>query len=545
MDRARSIARLASGLAAGAGVTLPDDLQLWDLAGGRPDAAPVPSDDPAGALGAALETALTDAERRQGAHFTPAAVADRVAAMALPAVDPRRPPHVVDPACGGGALLLAAARRLASLGIPRPTVSRDLLWGADLDPLAAAVSEAALALWGDGVAPGPGQVVAGDPLRAGAAAWATIPAGGFDAVVGNPPFQGQLAAATARDRASVEHLRRRFGHAVGPYVDTAALFLLVGLELAGDGGRVAMVQPQSTAAARDAAGVRAALAARARLVDLWAPADRLFAAQVQVCVPVLEVGVGEPEVPSWTGLVAATRGVPPVDLVASGAVGDVAGVLAGFRDEYYGLVGHVHEAGAHPVAPLVTSGLIDVGALAWGARPARFAKRRWDRPEVDVVGASAASPRVGAWLAHIRRPKVMVATQTRVLEAAADLAGGAVPCTPVVSAVPHRADDVHAVTAVLNAPPAAAWAAWRAAGSALSAGALRVSAGLVASLPLPVDRQAWAEAARRLRAGDLVGYAEAAAAMYGLPAAQSLDVWRWWSAQVGPDVACHGTVRPR
>lgn len=544
-ERARSMARLASGLAAGAGVALPDDLGLWSLAGGRPDAAATHAGDPAATLGSALEAALTHGERRRGAHFTPAAVADRVVELALAAIDVRRPPRVVDPACGGGALLLAAARRLASAGVPPVTVSRELLWGADLDPLAAAVTEAAIALWAGGASPGPDHVVAGDPLRAGAAAWPAPPDGGFDAVVGNPPFQGQLASATARDRGSAAQLRRRFGTSVGPYVDTAALFLLVGVELAADGGRVAMVQPQSTAAARGAAGVRSALAARARLVDLWAPADQLFAAQVQVCVPVLEVGAGEAVVPSWTGRVAAARGVPSVHLVGARSVGDLADVLAGFRDEYYGLVGHVHEASSHPEAPLVTSGLIDVGSVAWGTRPARFAKRRWDRPAVDVAAAAAANPRVGTWLARTRRPKVVVATQTRVLESAADLDGGAVPCTPVVSALPHRAGDVAALAAVLNAPPAAAWAAWRAAGSALSAGALRVSTALVAAVPLPVDRDAWREAARRLAAGDLAGYSEVATAMYGLAPAEARDVRQWWSGQVGLDVACHGPARPR
>lgn len=545
VDRARSMAQLASGLAVGAGIALPDDLGLWSLAGGRPDAVAVHASDPASALGSALEAALTHGERRRGAHFTPAAVADRVAELALPTVDVRRPPHVVDPACGGGALLLAAARRLAAAGVPPATVCRELLWGADLDPLAAAVAEAAIALWAEGAAPRSGHVVAGDPLRAGTTAWPALPTGGFEAVVANPPFQGQLASATARDRASTAQLRRRFGAAVGPYVDTAALFLLVGVELAADGGRVAMVQPQSTAAARDAATVRSALAARARLVDLWAPAHHLFAAQVQVCVPVLEVGAGEAVAPSWTGRVAAARGVPSVHLAGARSVGDLAEVVAGFRDEYYGLVGHVHEATSLPEARLVTSGLIDVGSVAWGTRPARFAKRRWDRPAVDVAGAAAANPRVGTWLARIRRPKVVVATQTRVLEAAADVDGGVVPCTPVVSALAHRGDDVDALAAVLNAPPAAAWAAWHAAGSALSAGALRVSTGLVAAVPLPVDGDAWREAARRLAAGDLAGYAEAATAMYGLAPAQALEVRRWWSDQVGLDVACHGPARPR
>src|SRR5690606_11293833 len=104
-------------------------------------------------------------------------------------------------------------------------------------------------------------------LRQGAGVWPDAPTEGFAAVVGNPPFQGQLARATARAVAETEALRARFDAALGPYVDTAALFLLVGVELAAPGARVAMVQPQSTAAARDAGAVREALAGRAALVD--------------------------------------------------------------------------------------------------------------------------------------------------------------------------------------------------------------------------------------------------------------------------------------
>lgn len=531
--RAWSLARLASGLAGGAGIELPASLLLWEHAGGRPAAPAVPSADPAAALGAALEAGLTGDERRHGAHYTPAAVAEHVAALALEGVDPGSRPAVVDPACGAGALLLAAGRRLVAGGVPLGVVARDLLWGADLDPLGAAVTEAAIALWSGGVPPAPGHVVVADTLRAGRAAWPAAPAAGFDAVVGNPPFQGQLARTTARDSAARAALQARFGPAVTPYVDTAALFLLAAVDLARPGARVALVQPQSTAASRDAGAVRAALAERGRLVDLWAPPERLFAAQVHVCVPVLEVGPGEP-VPDWVARVASARGVPELALDPGPVVGDVCDVVAGFRDEYYGLVGHVRESAGAPAAPLVTSGLIDVGAMAWGDRPVRFARQRWARPDVDLGTLREASPRAAAWVDRVRRPKVVVATQTRVVEAGADHRGTWVPSTPVVSVLVR--DDISAalLAALLNAPPTSVWIARRAAGSALSADALRVTAGLIGGVPLPRDRRAWAAAARALEAGDFERYAERATAMFGLPSRQASSVQDWWLARAKP-----------
>ncbi len=43
----------------------------------------------------------------------------------------------------------------------------------------------------------------------------------------------------------------------------------------------------------------------------------------------------------WAGRLADARGVPVVELDPSRAVADLAIVVAGFRDEYYGLVDHV------------------------------------------------------------------------------------------------------------------------------------------------------------------------------------------------------------
>jgi hypothetical protein len=554
-ERARQVAEVAAGLAAGARVALPADLRLWQLAGGRPDrTAPVAAADPAGALVTALEERLGLSERRRGAHYTPPDLADEVVALARVDASTR---SVVDPACGAGALLLAAARRLAATGADPAAVARDRLYGADVDPLAVAVAEAAIALWSGGARPTAAHLVVGDSLAHGGALWPAAPAGGFDRVVGNPPFQGQLAERTARDADARTAVRARFGPAAAPYVDTAALFLLVAVELAAEGARVALVQPRSTAAARDARPVREALAARARLVDLVAPRRRRFSANVHVCIAVFEVGAPSAADPGvdvdaeWAGRLAGGAGVPLVALDGPGLVGDLATTVAGFRQHYYALVDHVREGGEGPVAPLVTSGLLDVGRCAWGERTARFARRGWGRPTVDVAAVAAADERLGRWLALVRRPKVVVASQTRVVEAAADHDGTWVPCTPALSVVPHEPADVDRLAAALCAPPVAAWAATRTAGTGMSPGSMRLSAAILREVPLPTDDDAWTEATALLAAGDLDRYADAATRMYALAPAEAAAVVRWWhqARRFGQSSAARGdsaeSPRPR
>lgn len=578
--RAEQLAQLAADLSRASGVDLPEELGLWRLAGGRPRAGCQRDADPAWALATALEPLLDSGARRRGAHHTPREVAVHVAELALPdeaarqgwaasdiestGEQARRPsvPRVVDPACGAGALLLAAGERLAASGMRREDAARHALWGADLDPLAVAVAEAAITLWSGGTMPAPAHLVCADTLLGGPRAWPDPPRGGFDALVANPPFQGQLASSTTRTAETVAQLRERYGSAVTAYVDTAAMFLLAATDLVRPGGSMAIVLPQSIVASRDAGSVRGAVHARASLRELWAPDRQLFAASVHVVVAALDVrapasahfgsrasgagasltsvsGLGASASGSldagavWAARLADARGVPALTLEGAGTVGDLATAVAGFRDEYYGLVGHVGEAEAAPAtAPLVTSGCIDIGACTWDEHAVRFAKRRWDRPVVDLEGLRSDNPKLSAWVDRVRRPKVVVASQTKVIEAAVDPQGTWVPVTPVISVLPAVAADAPRLAAALCSPPVSVWAARLAAGTGMSSTAIRVSAALVLTAPLPLDDAAWDEATDALATHDLLRFADAATAMYCLPAPVADEVRAWWSARV-------------
>ncbi len=122
---------------------------------------PMPDGAGADLLGLAHEALLAPDDRKaRGAHYTPPALADRLVALTLPPTAE----HVLDPACGGGAFLLAAGRALVGRGLS-PAEAVRCLHGVDLDPLAADVARAATALWSGGT---PASVVRGRLPRSGA-----------------------------------------------------------------------------------------------------------------------------------------------------------------------------------------------------------------------------------------------------------------------------------------------------------------------------------------------------------------------------------------
>ena len=471
-----------------------------------------------GGLGELHERLLGDADRtRRGVWYTPAWLA---AELVERVVDGRGP--VLDPTCGGGVFLLAAADGLLPGRTPSEVIGE--LRGCDLDPLAVAVSEAALWWWsarlGDPALPGD-RIRVGDALAAGA-----LPAAA--AVVGNPPFLGQLRTATAAGADRREALRARFGETVRPYTDEAWLFLLGAVETVEPGGRVALLQPMSVLGARDAGPVRAAIDRRAELHGVWVDDGTAFDASVEVCAPILQRGDGGAG-NDWTAALAASLAVPDVRLDGTARLGTWAQVVAGFRDEYYGLVDGVREGGDGPV--LVTSGAIDP-LLHRTDVDVRFAKRRWVRPTVDV--ARVTDDRARRWIEVQAGPKLVVATQTRVVEAAPDPEGRLVGSVPAIVVRPHDADHLWHLAAALHAPVVTAWMMRRGAGTALSSGACKPTAALLSALPLPTDHAAWDEAAGLAEglangAGDWAEFGRLADRAYGVDDAVTA---RWWLARL-------------
>jgi len=512
---------------------------------------------------AAVRLQSVDDRRRRGAFFTPPDVATALVAEVV------EKGTVLDPACGSGVFLLAAARRLLNTGVAdRGSIVRRHLFGSDVDPASAEATRRVLGAWA-GVEPDEvSGVVVADPLHEATDPWPGRPAHGFDAVVGNPPFLGQLRSSTSGTGAERAVLRERFGDLVGAYTDVAWLFLALGLEVLAPGGRMLLIQPQSLLAARDAGPIRDRLVTAGRLTGLWLDRSGVFAGHTDVCAPIVEaratssrpdgpvrlladasvqsVGHAPPPVPgeTWGPLVAGLLGIPEVGRVGGlptgdGRIGDMAGVTAGFRQHYYALVGAVHERSGPQDRrpPLLTTASVDPLHSRWSTVPCRFDGRRWAAPVVDLAAVSATDPTVGSWLEARRRPKLLLATQTAVVEVIADPVGNLVPLTPLVVVEPEPADLWH-LAAALSAPVVTALAARRSVGAARSAGRIKLSARQVADLPLPGDPSAWDDGAGLARALHEAGPAatrdawmEFGEVMGRAYAASDKGLLEWWWAR--------------
>ncbi|MEZ5409996.1 MAG: N-6 DNA methylase [Acidimicrobiales bacterium] len=496
-------------------------------------------------VGLVHEVAAPTADRRaRGAWYTPRPVVDGLLTLALGS-GADLPALVLDPTCGGGAFLLAALDRLAGAGV-EPAEALGRVAGLDVDPGAVQVTRWGLALWwlarrGSGPLPAL-DVERGDALAPWPPRWRQGPV----LVIGNPPFATPLKQGTLPDVAS--RFRARRAGVLGPYADLAAIHLLQAAEQAAPGSTVALVQPQSVLAGRDTAGLREHLASVAPLRALWAAREAVFDAGVRACAVVLDVGgragsgprdrvviahgpavavAGRRARASWGELAADALGAPslppalvgrstarparkrPARKPGPGRLADLVTATAGFRDEHYALVAACREAAAgedadgRATARLVTVGAVDPLWIAWGTAPIRFGRRDWDRPVVD---RHSLPPRIAGWLDRQLRPKVLLATQTRLLEPVVDRQGIVAPATPLI-AVHAETDQLERVAAVLLAPPVVAWAWRRWFGTAMAIDAVKLAARQVGELPLPADQARWDEAAALL--GTVTGAAPA------------------------------------
>ena len=451
--------------------------------------------------------------------------------------------RILDPACGEGNLLLAAAAC--------DSAHRDAeLVGVEMDPGRALRARHALSDAGreEVTITCADALLRPHPLRDGA----------FDVVIANPPFLSPTSRRGAIPAATRAQLRARLGPGVAALTNIATIFLLDSLRLVRPGGRVGMILPSSFLTSRDATGARAQVLEEGTLEWLWTDGEGVFDAAVTVCgVVITRAGKPHTTIRRSAGRHAAATGTAVFrpDAHAAGeawregvhrtappsgrTIGDLTTPIAGFRRHYYAVTAALSDAPSGTGMPVVTAGLIDPGRVLWGTIPARLSHRHWDHPRIDADALRTAG-RVSAWLDAVTGPKAMLATQTRVLECAVDPVGDLLPSVPVI-ALPASADRAWLIAAALCSPHLSRLAFDRHRGAALSPDAIKVSASEAAQLPIPPRTGPWELAAVALAAAAtapsaaewsdaLVRMAHHMDDAYGVGGAG--DTHTWWAARL-------------
>ncbi|NDJ36666.1 MAG: N-6 DNA methylase, partial [Chloroflexi bacterium] len=383
-----------------------------------------------------LHAQLLKDNHQRGVYYTPAALAEPTARLTLEPLltDIERLPRVLDPAMGGGSLLLAAGEVMAGWLVTQGMAEMDArqqavqrLFGLDHDAFAVRLAGLMLRRWA-GLAPG--SLITADTLLG-----SPLLPGRFDAVVGNPPYASVFTRARAEDWKRYKHrIKKRYRSAVGSF-DLSVPFVEYSLAMLRAGGRCGLVLSNKLLGAAYAEQLRAIVEQEAT-VSMLIEADNAFRVDIYPHIWILEKTPPAPDEPVRviTGSSAHTH--TQADLhghLWSGALSpdwarlrtrfgglprlrDVAVVTAGMTvDESYRADAVTQDGEPGPNhARLITAGLIRRGEMLWGRKMCRFHRRDYRRP---VVPLEALSPRRRA---QAHRPKIIVAGLAKRIRAVVD-----------------------------------------------------------------------------------------------------------------------------
>lgn len=230
----------------------------------------------------------TDSRSKQGSFYTPVNVANRLTEASISEWLAEHQPErfesirIVDPACGSGAFLLAAYRRLREYFEDKKGAALDQderknllstsIFGADLDESALMLAQVQLyeeadlgehsrlpemgrnLLHGDSLLSPPGEA------NRGGVVWDSVLAasgGRFDLVLANPPFGAQITHSATSTLEYRDLLRQIYPESRAWGADLAYYFLDLARRLVAEGGRIGFVFPRKvlTGAASKARGI--------------------------------------------------------------------------------------------------------------------------------------------------------------------------------------------------------------------------------------------------------------------------------------------------
>lgn len=507
----------------------------------------------------------TNAIRRKsgGVYYTPEPIVNYVLDQAIDVISPSftlhpssfSPPFLLDPACGSGVFLLAAYQRLLDwygrsgsthsqrqqlTPLARSQILQHHIYGVDLDAQAVAVTR--LSLWLKLMeAPQPWQyplpdlsrnICCGDAVmgETGGFEWTKqfpqiLQTGGFDAVIGNPPYVDAEVMALHLPQVR-QHCSQHYRSATGNW-DLFCVFIEKAIDLCRPGGLVSLVVPNKLASADYASTVRQMLTQENQLLTLRDYAQvPVFAASVYPMVFVAQKLAAKAEsLPVRYELMQdlhQVRQARSIDLHSCSShqgwrltsnpqqsclmarlqqdcptLGEIATVRgAATVTEAYAMQALIHNTSLLNSEDLqvVNSGTIDRYRLLWGAKPLRY------------LGQSHLYPVIPAdWLGQLpskryqqaRQPKIIVAGMSQRLECAFDRAGCvlAAKSTSIVW-VESGAIDLRYLLGLLNSRLLSFYFSHAFGGNRLQGGYLRVGPPQLRSLPVALPNLDSAEGRR-------------------------------------------------
>ncbi len=529
----------------------------------------------------------------QGSFYTPFHMVERILEISFKDLDLKgfvkleSPFRIMDPTCGTGNFLLISALYLADVYSTRfankdealDWVVRNCIYGLDIDDLAVSQAKNNLSsLTSNRVHPDElsshfhvGNVMLiteqDDLFSEDGDTWSTVfpevfggKNWGFDAIFGNPPFLNPLKKETAIDEFTASQVRETLGNASQALTNTATLILQISRNIIRpETGFLALVQPISIVATRDSFDVRREIDELGLISGVWICEDKVFDAAVQTCVlfitskrqefvEVYSAAAGShltklpypSDLGNWSRYIYTAHGLPELVFESSGTLGDVATSSNDFRDEYYGLIGSIvdSEVADDSVSPkLITVGKIDLMKLSWGDEPTKFAKEVYQYPRVEVAKLDA---KMRAWAKQLAKPKLLVATQTKVIELIVDETGTLLPSIPIASVFPRDNADLWRIAACLAAPVTALYSLSKLAGAGMNAEVLKISSRFISTIPLPIGVDEWDEASALLREAHLAtdGQRHALLVKYGLKMCSAYrvtntdEIVSWWETRI-------------